>query len=449
MSSVEQRIDIDGTAVALGVLFVDDEQNILAALRRLFRPQAYRVFIAPSGAEALEIMARERIDLVVSDMRMPGMDGAAFLAEVAQRHPDTVRILLTGYSDMASTIEAINKGGIYRYLTKPWEDNDLVLTVQSALQHKALERERDQLLELTRRQNEELKGFNAELEKRVAARTAEIKQTADMLDLAYQELNTSYQTAIPVFANLMEMREGKGSGHGRRVAEMAKTLAQHLGLGDDAVQDVYYAGLLHDLGEIGLPDRLVGKPMDNMSSADRALAEKHPQMGESALLALEPMAGAARLIRAHHERFDGRGFPDKLIGENIPLGARILTVVNEFDGLQRGTLFEKKLNPEQAAAFLKEKSFKRYDPAVVDAFLKLLNVRAQKSGMARRQINVGTSDLRAGQVLARDLINHDNILLLTKGYSMTDAMIAKMRAYEGDAGVTLQVYVFVEDGAEL
>ncbi|MHB8746418.1 MAG: response regulator, partial [Gammaproteobacteria bacterium] len=195
MSSAEQLADIEATPAALGVLFVDDEQNILASLRRLVRPQGYRVFIAASGAEGLEIIERESIDLVVSDMRMPGMDGAAFLAAVAQRRPDTVRILLTGYSDMASTIDAINKGGIYRYLTKPWEDNDLLLTVQSALKHKALERERDQLLELTRRQNEELKSFNAELEKRVEARTAEIKQTADMLDLAYQELHTSYQTA--------------------------------------------------------------------------------------------------------------------------------------------------------------------------------------------------------------------------------------------------------------
>ena len=449
MSSAEQLADIEATPAALGVLFVDDEQNILASLRRLVRPQGYRVFIAASGAEGLEIIERESIDLVVSDMRMPGMDGAAFLAAVAQRCPDTVRILLTGYSDMASTIEAINKGGIYRYLTKPWEDNDLLLTVKSALKHKALERERDQLLELTRCQNEALKSFNAELEKRVEARTAEIKQTADMLDLAYQELHTSYQTAIPVFANLVEMREGKGSGHGRRVAEMAKTLAQHLGLAEDAVQDVYYAGLLHDIGEIGLPDRLVNKPLTSMSPQDRVLAEKHPQMGESALLALEPMAGAARLTRAHHERFDGRGFPDKLIGENIPLGARILAVVNEYDGLQRGTLFEDKLNPEQAAGFLKENSFKRYDPTVVEAFLKLLNVRAQKSAAARRHINVGTSDLRTEQVLARDLINHDNILLLTKGYRMTDAMIAKMRAYESDCGVTLQIYVFVEEGAEL
>ncbi len=285
------------SAAPFALLFVDDEANILSSLRRLFRPLGYQIFIGNSGADGLAILEKERIDLVISDMRMPEMDGATFLAEVAKRWPETVRILLTGYSDMASTIDAINKGGIYRYLSKPWEDNDLVLTVQSALKQKELECERDQLLELTRKQNDELRSFNAELEKRVEARTAEIQQTADMLDLAYQELSHGYQTAIPVFANLVEMREGKGSGHGRRVAEMAKALAVHLGLGEDAVQDVYNAGLLHDIGEIGLPDRLVGKPIESMTAVDRILVERHPQMGESALLALEPMAGAARLIR--------------------------------------------------------------------------------------------------------------------------------------------------------
>ena len=434
------------TVAPFTLLFVDDEANILFSLRRLLRPLGYRIFIGNGGAEGLDVLEKEHVDLVISDMRMPEMDGATFLAEVAKRWPETVRILLTGYSDMGSTIDAINKGGIYRYLSKPWEDNDLILTVQSALKHKELERERDQLLELTRKQNEELKSFNAELEKRVASRTAEIQQTADMLDLAYRELNHSYQTAIPVFANLVEMREGKGTGHGRRVAEMAKAVALQLGLGEDTAQDIYYAGLLHDIGKIGMPDRLVDKPLTSMTAEDRVLAEKHPQMGESALLALEPMTGAARLIRAHHERFDGRGFPDKLIGENIPIGARILAVANEFDGLQRGTVLDQKLTAEAAAGFLKENCYKRYDPQVVEAFLKLQNIHAQKSSVARQQVNVGTGELRAGQVLARDLINHDNILLLTKGYRMTDAMIAKMRSYEADCGTTLQLFVFADEG---
>ena len=115
------------------VLCVDDEPNILSALRRLLRPSGYRVLVAEGGAEGLELMATEQVDLVISDMRMPNMDGAAFLAAVKAGWPDVVRILLTGYADMASTIDAINRGEIFRYVTKPWVDSDMLLTLRQGL----------------------------------------------------------------------------------------------------------------------------------------------------------------------------------------------------------------------------------------------------------------------------------------------------------------------------
>jgi len=145
------------------ILCVDDEQNILSALRRLFRPAGYIILLADSALKGLQILEQNPVDLVISDMRMPEMDGARFLAEVKCRWPDTVRILLTGYADMESTVAAINEGGIYRYIAKPWEDNDLRMTVQRALDHKDAEIKRRQLLDLTHRQNEELKALNASL----------------------------------------------------------------------------------------------------------------------------------------------------------------------------------------------------------------------------------------------------------------------------------------------
>ena len=161
------------------LLFVDDEVNVLSALKRLFRPFGYRIFTAEGGAQGLEIMARETVDIVVSDMRMPEMDGAQFLQKVCKKWPDTVRILLTGYAEIGATIDAINKGHIYRYISKPWEDNDIVLAIQQALRQKQLEEANLGLEELTRKQNEELKELNANLEKKVYARTDELRRTMD------------------------------------------------------------------------------------------------------------------------------------------------------------------------------------------------------------------------------------------------------------------------------
>jgi response regulator RpfG family c-di-GMP phosphodiesterase len=135
------------------ILCVDDEPNILSSLRRLFRPQGYQVFTAESGAEGLKLLEAEQVDVVISDMRMPEMDGARFLEQVRARWPDTLRMLLTGYADIQSILDAINRGEIYRYITKPWDDNDILLIVRHALERKALEVEKQRLEALTQEQN--------------------------------------------------------------------------------------------------------------------------------------------------------------------------------------------------------------------------------------------------------------------------------------------------------
>src|SRR5471030_3391307 len=146
------------------LLCVDDEPNILSALRRLFRARGYRVLLAEGGAEGLRILEQESVDLVISDMRMPEMDGAHFLAQVRARWPDTMRLLLTGYSDIQSIQDAINCGEIYRYITKPWDDNDMLLLVRHALERRALEQDKQRLEALTLRQNAQLKALNENLE---------------------------------------------------------------------------------------------------------------------------------------------------------------------------------------------------------------------------------------------------------------------------------------------
>lgn len=422
------------------LLFVDDEANILNSLKRLFRPLGYRILTAESGAAGLQVFEQNNIDLVISDMRMPEMNGAQFLELVRAKWPDVVRILLTGYADVTSTIAAINKGEIYRYIAKPWDDNDIVLTVRHALERKNLELEKQRLEALTLKQNEELKDLNANLEAKVRERTEEVRQTMGFLEVAHKQLKESYLTSLKVFSNLMELREGAMAGHSRRVAEYARRLAQRMGLSENEVQDVMFAGLLHDIGKIGLSDRLLHKPFASLTTEERAEVIRHPATGQAALMALENMKEAARLIRSHHERFDGMGFPDGLSGMSIPRGARIIAVANDYDAVQAGYLLTRRLTETEAREFLLEGRGKRYDPKVTDVFLEMLG-GIGSSTYAGPELKIPSSALRNGMALARDLVSHDGLLLLSKEYLLDDAMIGQIRSFEQGEGKPLAIYV--------
>lgn len=422
------------------LLFVDDEPNIISALRRLFRPLGYRIFTAEGGAQGLEIVEREKIDLVISDMRMPVMDGAQFLEQVRLKSPDTVRILLTGYADISSTIDAINKGQIYRYIAKPWEDNDISLSVRHALEQKQLAREKARLEELTRRQNEELRDLNANLEEKVKARTEEVRQTMGFLEVAHEKLKKSFLTSIRVFSNLMELREGEMSGHSRRVAELARKLALRMGMSEIEAQEVMVAALLHDIGKIGLPDHLLHKPFNTLAGEERVAVAKHPVVGQTALMALEQLRGAGKLIRGHHERFDGMGFPDGLTGLSIPLGARVLAVANDYDAVQLGHVMSKRLNAQDALTFIKEGRGKRYDPQVADAFVAMMGGGEEPAGK-ERELGLRPADLKAGMALTRDLVARDGLLLLARDYLLDETLIEQLRNYEQTDGRPMTVHV--------
>ena len=428
------------------LLFVDDEPGILSSLRRLFRPHGYRILVAESGALGLAELEKTSVDLVISDMRMPEMDGATFLKAVRQRWPDTVRILLTGYADVTSTVAAINEGEIYRYVSKPWDDNEIVNTVREALERYRLKQENLRLTALTQSQNEELKGLNASLEQKVAERTAELRQALSFVEQSHGELKKSFLTSVQVFAGLIELRSGPAgsrlAGHGRRVADMARNLAQRLGMGDVEVQNIMLAGLLHDVGKMGLPDDLLGKAFNTLSQDQRALVMKHPVIGQNILIAIDKFKDAAILVRHHHESFDGNGYPDRLAGMSIPQGSRILAVVNDYDSLQIGTLVQRPLRPEEALAFIADNRGKRYDPATVDAFLKLIS---ETRKTVPTEVPLRTMHLKPGMVVSRDLPHRDGYLLLAKGSVLTGDIIGQLVKLEQSEQQMLTLYIRQEE----
>lgn len=425
------------------LLLVDDEANILSSLRRLLRAEGYAIRTAEGGAQGLELLEQEPADVIISDMRMPGMSGAEFLRRARERWPDTVRILLTGFADVASTVSAVNEGGIHNYLSKPWDDTQLLQAVRGAVERKRLLDERDALLELTARQNQELTFLNEGLEDAVRARTAELKQSAAFLELSNRKLKESFLVTLRVFSNLIELRQKNLGGHGKRVADLARKIALRLDMREQEVNDITVAGLLHDIGKIGWPDELIGKPLSLFTPEERRLAMRHPAIAESALMELENLRGATRIIRHHHERFSGNGYPDGLAGLHIPIGARILAVANDYDGLQLGTITQRRRSPAEAVEMIREGRGMRYDPAIVDLFLEVMGKTpaVEAIGPVRR---IGSAELAPGMKLAKDLVSPDGIMLLSKGYVLDALLVGQLRKLEETLGQPIELTISLE-----
>lgn len=425
------------------ILCVDDEPNILSALKRLFRGAGFQVRTALGGAAGLALLEMEPVDLVISDMRMPEMDGTEFLQQVRQRWPLTMRLLLTGHSEVNSIIGAINRGEIYRYIAKPWDDNDVVLIVRQALERRALEHEKRRLERLTEQQNQALKALNAGLEAKVLERTSELSMANTALEDANEKLKSNFVTSIKVFSTLLEMRGGNLSGHSRRVAELCRRLATTLQLDSKVTQEIFVAALLHEIGKVGFSDELLQTPVAAMSPAQLETYRKHIVQAEQLLMPLPDLRGATEIINAQFERFDGAGFPEKLAGQAIPVGARILALASDFDSLQIGTLAARRITPEEATIIIVHSSGKRYDPDVVAAFMAQTGGKTKDDAEAARgkERIVSSPDMQEGMVLSRDLITPNGLLMLSAGHALDERLIRKIKDFERSIDLRLTAYI--------
>jgi len=348
------------------VLFVDDEVNILKAIQRLLRHEPMRVITATRPQEAIEMLQKVHAQVVVSDQRMPDMSGVEFLSTVRDQHSDVVRMMLTGYTEMNIAVEAINKGEIYRLITKPWNDDELRATLRQAFDHHDLKSEIKRLNQITREQNFKLQDMNKNLEGKVRDRTRQLAKKN-------QELRTAYIQTIRALAEAIDAKDTYTRGHSERVAVYASRIARQIGLPKDMIERVYFSGLLHDVGKIGIPDAIITKP-DRLTHEEYVEIQKHPEIGAKILEPVEFLRHIVPCVRHHHEWFDGSasGYPMGLQGDQIPLPSRIILVADTVEAMTSDRPYRKALPLETVVRELHKYSGSQFDPDCVEAFLYLL-----------------------------------------------------------------------------
>ncbi len=449
----EKRMNAPKPKYRHTVMLVDDEPGISKAIQRILRREGLNILTAQSGPQALDMLKNREtmISLIISDHRMPEMTGAQFLSQARKIVPDAIRFLLTGYSEMDAIIQAVNQGRIHRYLTKPWQDDDLLLQVRQALEQFELTMENKRLLALTARQNAKLKELNHGLEAKVAERTKEIEQKNLQLSALNKELESSFHNTVRSFASLLQMQTPILAGHGRRVSAMARDMAMEMGLEQNETTNIEIAALLHDMArlEIARDKHLV--PVSQWSHEDQEKYRQHPAEGQAMVRLIGKLDHVGLLIRSHHERCDGKGFPDGLDRFSIPLGAKIIAVADYYDmviHLEKdkneaviaymkkkpgaGSMNKQILLKKAAIQFIKENSGVIFDALAVEAFLACLS---QKGTAGAREKEVGIKQLKPGMVLSRAIYSAKGQYLLPYDTELSEGYIVRLRKIAEGAGL--------------
>lgn len=401
----------------LRILCVDDEASILQALKRTLRPLRHSVDVAEDGASALEMMAQSRYDMVISDMRMPGMSGAEFLKDASKLSPDTYRILLTGYADLNSTIAAINDGHVDKYLQKPWENEALLTTVQEGLEIVSLRHEKKRLNEVIVKQNDELKTLNGTLEQQVNKRTQQIRA-------ALQSLQKEHGITHHLLFNLMCVVPGIDGAFAKRVRRLSRGLALNLGLEQDLQQQIGLAGLLCEMGLVALPDELKSSPVDKLSTAQREAYENQTKWTDMILLPANHLDQVRAVLSNQYK--DQKQLSELDVSPEVRTSINILIVARDYWRLVSGKMTGKAMSHSLACGAMREQIGERYDETVLMTLIEVKGLGLSDKGITRLR----TAQLNEGMVLTSDLYTNSGMLLLAKGHVFSRTSIEKLENLE-------------------
>lgn len=392
------------------VLVVDDEEVVLVALRDTLTREGYHVTIAANGAEALGRLKEQVFSVVITDQQMPMLTGLEFLSQVKQMQPDATRILITAVLNLSTVIDSINKGEIFRFIVKPWLREELLVTVKNAVQRHELICKNQMLQVATLAMNEKLMKLNASLEEQLA-READQNAELERLNLALCE---NLERSVELCLKTMQTFHPTLGSQARRVYELCHALAEGLHLSPEEGQTLEVSAWLHDIGLVGVPRQLIKRweeSPDALTKAESAVLEQHPVLGEELVGFVHPLKDVGAVIRAHHERFDGTGYPDGLSGTRIPWLGRLLAVAVAYA--------ESKLGGPGTVEAMKQGRGSAFDPEAVRAFLRCL----PQATVPKRQREVRLSDLRPGMVLAQGIYTASGTLLVPDGQRLTEPFI--------------------------
>jgi response regulator RpfG family c-di-GMP phosphodiesterase len=402
------------------ILFVDDEVNVLNALERAFLIEnEIKVFIANTAQEGVKILEQEKINLVVSDEKMPVVQGHKFLNYIKNKYPDIIRIILTGYADANAIIESINQGEVYRYLKKPWDNNELKIIIRKALEYSDLKKKNEEMQKIIKQQNRDLRLFNLDLENNITERTDQLKKALLTLKLSIKDKNYFWQMA-ELYILIISLIHKELSKYTQRIVESVKKLCDELPISNEEKDKILLAAYVHDIGLLNISHEYFTLTNSaGMTEEQRRIYFEHPLIGSHLIKPVKELEEVADIILAHHENYDGTGFPARKWGDKLPLGAKIIRIVSEFDSL----LTTNKQNILETLEVLQKKE-KQFDPELLAVFIK----QVEKDMKLASDLGFETtlSNLKSGMLIQEDIFLNNKMLLFVKGKMIDEEVLKKI-----------------------
>jgi putative nucleotidyltransferase with HDIG domain len=337
------------------ILVVDDESAVREVLADGLDMFGFDVRTAGDAAEGFAAVRAGGIDLVLSDIEMPGENGLALLKRIKAHDPDVDVVMVTGVVDVETAIASIRQGAS-DYLTKPFNLEEVRIVVERTLDKRRLITEN--------------RAYQHRLEEMVDERTQEVVRQKSQIEKLYVDLEDSYESTLEALITALDFRDNETHGHSRRVVEYAVLLAERLGVVEPDLAWIRRGAILHDVGKIGISDTILRKP-GKLDAAEWEEMKKHPEMGYRMLQQIRFLSPALDIVYCHQERFDGTGYPRGLRGEEIPLGARIFAVVDTFDAMTSDRPYRAALTIDAAREEVRRFSGTQFDPKVAEAFLSI------------------------------------------------------------------------------
>ena len=412
------------------VLFVDDETSILRSIKRIFHRTNINMLFATSGQEALELFADNDIAMIVSDMKMPNMTGAELLAKVAELYPDTYRVILTGFADLDSIMKAVNQGGIHRYIQKPWDNQNLLLTIKDGLKYTKLKQENVVLQNKLFKQNRALKELNSSLDKKVATKTQQIQ-------LALKKLKQEQVASEKMLFNCISVHPELDGGFAQSVSRLASEMATSLGLEPMVIKAVKDAALLCQIGLLGKEVHLFNTAFNELNYEQQ---KAYVRQVDVANMMLSPLTHAQPLVDIIYHQFEyynGQGYPHMKVAEAIPIGARILFIARDFWRYRIGKITGSTLDTIEARIEMSKHKGTKYDPVIYDVFTSL----ALEDQVICQDGSFNLNHLEPGMELARDIYNEKYVLMLPEGHVFTQTTIEKLKLYELNHKEELKLFI--------